>query len=236
MYLLRDDRSQRHRHLHGGRVLQPRHVQPDVPRRSSASRRRSSAQRGPLPGGAVVLREGVDADRAVSEKRPTQASAYVRGMFNAHHAFPDLRPRPGRSARLLRRQARARGRHRPGPRLHALAHRAGARRPGAARSCSRSPARPSMDDADRRRRSASCSTKGAMGGWLCFTTDDAHKTYDELKAQGRRHHRRADRPAVRHRLRHPRPVRQRHPHRPDVPPGLRTAWSGSAGYARASRP
>jgi catechol 2,3-dioxygenase-like lactoylglutathione lyase family enzyme len=27
-------------------------------------------------------------------------------------------------------------------------------------------------------------TKGAMGGWLIFTTDDAQKTYEALKAKG----------------------------------------------------
>jgi catechol 2,3-dioxygenase-like lactoylglutathione lyase family enzyme len=27
-------------------------------------------------------------------------------------------------------------------------------------------------------------TKGAMGGWLIFTTDDARKTYEALKAKG----------------------------------------------------
>ena len=27
-------------------------------------------------------------------------------------------------------------------------------------------------------------TKGAIGGWLCFTTDDAHKTYEDLAAKG----------------------------------------------------
>jgi predicted enzyme related to lactoylglutathione lyase len=27
-------------------------------------------------------------------------------------------------------------------------------------------------------------TKGAMGGWLCITTDDAHKTFEDLKAKG----------------------------------------------------
>lgn len=26
--------------------------------------------------------------------------------------------------------------------------------------------------------------KGAMGGWLIFTTDDAHKTYEELRSRG----------------------------------------------------
>ena len=27
-------------------------------------------------------------------------------------------------------------------------------------------------------------TKGATGGWLCISTDDAHKTYDTLLARG----------------------------------------------------
>jgi catechol 2,3-dioxygenase-like lactoylglutathione lyase family enzyme len=27
-------------------------------------------------------------------------------------------------------------------------------------------------------------TKGAMGGWLCISTDDAQKTYDTLRARG----------------------------------------------------
>jgi uncharacterized glyoxalase superfamily protein PhnB len=27
-------------------------------------------------------------------------------------------------------------------------------------------------------------TKGAMGGWLCISTDDAQKTYDTLMARG----------------------------------------------------
>lgn len=27
-------------------------------------------------------------------------------------------------------------------------------------------------------------TKGAMGGWFILTTDDCHKTYEELKAKG----------------------------------------------------
>jgi hypothetical protein len=27
-------------------------------------------------------------------------------------------------------------------------------------------------------------TKGAMGGWLCITTDDAQKTFEELRAKG----------------------------------------------------
>src|SRR3954447_21836520 len=27
-------------------------------------------------------------------------------------------------------------------------------------------------------------TKGAMGGWLCFTTDDAQKAFEDLKAKG----------------------------------------------------
>jgi uncharacterized glyoxalase superfamily protein PhnB len=27
-------------------------------------------------------------------------------------------------------------------------------------------------------------TKGAMGGWLCFTTDDAQKSFEDLKAKG----------------------------------------------------
>ena len=59
-------------------------------------------------------------------------------------------------------------------------------------------------------------TKGAMGGWLCITTPDAQGTYETLKAPRRRDHRRAVTQALRHRLRHPRSVRQRHPHRPDV--------------------
>jgi uncharacterized glyoxalase superfamily protein PhnB len=27
-------------------------------------------------------------------------------------------------------------------------------------------------------------TKGAMGGWLCISTDDAQKSYETLKARG----------------------------------------------------
>jgi catechol 2,3-dioxygenase-like lactoylglutathione lyase family enzyme len=27
-------------------------------------------------------------------------------------------------------------------------------------------------------------TKGAMGGWLCLTTDDAHKAFEDLRAKG----------------------------------------------------
>ena len=59
-------------------------------------------------------------------------------------------------------------------------------------------------------------TKGAAGGSLFLTTDDAQATFETLRDRGVDI---TDEPSpkpVRHRLRHPRPVRQRHPHRPDV--------------------
>ena len=53
-------------------------------------------------------------------------------------------------------------------------------------------------------------TKGAMGGWLFFTTDDCRKTYESCWPRASSSP--TSRPsALRHRLRLPRPVRQPHP-------------------------
>ena len=59
-------------------------------------------------------------------------------------------------------------------------------------------------------------TKGAMGGWLVL---HHRRRPEDLRDAAGRGVEFTDEPspsAVRHRLRHPRPVRQRHPHRPDV--------------------
>ncbi|MDQ7906812.1 VOC family protein [Phytohabitans sp. ZYX-F-186] len=45
------------------------------------------------------------------------------------------------------------------------------------------PGPPSMDEATAER-VRELVTKGAAGGWLGFDTDDAHRTYEELKAKG----------------------------------------------------
>jgi catechol 2,3-dioxygenase-like lactoylglutathione lyase family enzyme len=45
------------------------------------------------------------------------------------------------------------------------------------------PAAPSMDE-QTAAQVRDLLTKGAMGGWLIFTTDDAQKTYDDLVAKG----------------------------------------------------
>jgi catechol 2,3-dioxygenase-like lactoylglutathione lyase family enzyme len=45
------------------------------------------------------------------------------------------------------------------------------------------PAPPSMDEATAEQ-VRELVTKGAVGGWLIFTTDDCQKTYEELKAKG----------------------------------------------------
>ena len=84
----------------------------------------------------------------------------VRRHVHRPHPLLHLRARPGRGARLLRRQARPRGQHRRRPRLHALAHRQRARR-----ARPRARARPARPDGprrgDRRRRSASSSPRAA---------------------------------------------------------------------------
>ena len=67
-------------------------------------------------------------------------------------------------------------------------------------------------------------SKGAAGGHLFFQCDDAYKTHAELKAQGRGDHRGAGRPALRHRLRPPRPVRQPPADRPDEAGLSRDGW------------
>ena len=82
-----DDRSERDRHLHGGRLLQPRHVQPHLHRRSSANRRRSSARtvRRPTRRRRSCRRASSrpGPDRAVSEKRRERRSSYILRMYNA---------------------------------------------------------------------------------------------------------------------------------------------------------
>jgi catechol 2,3-dioxygenase-like lactoylglutathione lyase family enzyme len=45
------------------------------------------------------------------------------------------------------------------------------------------PGAPALDDATAEQVRELLS-KGAMGGWLCISTDDAHKTYAELLEQG----------------------------------------------------
>jgi catechol 2,3-dioxygenase-like lactoylglutathione lyase family enzyme len=45
------------------------------------------------------------------------------------------------------------------------------------------PGPPAMDDATAAQVRELVS-KGAMGGWLCLTTDDAHKTFEDLRAKG----------------------------------------------------
>jgi predicted enzyme related to lactoylglutathione lyase len=45
------------------------------------------------------------------------------------------------------------------------------------------PGPPAMDDATAAQ-VRELVTKGAMGGWLCITTDDAQKTYETLKGRG----------------------------------------------------
>jgi catechol 2,3-dioxygenase-like lactoylglutathione lyase family enzyme len=45
------------------------------------------------------------------------------------------------------------------------------------------PGPPAMDDATAAQ-VRELVTKGAMGGWLCLSTDDAHKTYEDLRAKG----------------------------------------------------
>lgn len=54
-------------------------------------------------------------------------------------------------------------------------------------------------------------TKGAMGV-LILATDDCRRTFAALQAKGVEVTQGAGRAALRHRLRHPRPVRQPHPH------------------------
>jgi catechol 2,3-dioxygenase-like lactoylglutathione lyase family enzyme len=45
------------------------------------------------------------------------------------------------------------------------------------------PGPPAMDDATAAQ-VRELVTKGAMGGWLCISTDNAQKTFEELKAKG----------------------------------------------------
>ena len=130
-----------------------------------------------------LLRDGVDAtEQFRRSQRPADATS-VDAMLNSITHLIDLRPRPGRGARLLRRQARPGGQHRRRPRLHALAHR---QRPRRARP--RDPARAARA---RRRwtrrppsRSASWSPRARPAVALGFRTDDCRKTYEELKAKG----------------------------------------------------
>ena len=77
--------------------------------------------RGPAPT-CRVLRDALAPTRRFRRSTPhdrlTTVGAHV--LADQHHVH--VRPRPGPGARVLRRQARPRGRRRPGPRLHALAH------------------------------------------------------------------------------------------------------------------
>jgi catechol 2,3-dioxygenase-like lactoylglutathione lyase family enzyme len=45
------------------------------------------------------------------------------------------------------------------------------------------PGQPAMDEATAAQ-VRDLVTKGAMGGWLCLTTDDAHATFETLRARG----------------------------------------------------
>ena len=77
------------------------------------------------------------------------------------------------------------------------------------------PGPPSMDDATAAQ-VRELLTKGAVAGSLFLTTPDAQGTYETLKARGVEITDEPSTQALRHRLRDPRPVRQRHPHRADV--------------------
>ena len=113
-------------------------------------------RRGPMPPSAVVLRaQAWTRPSSFGEAAPQDVPVRSSAMFNNISRSTVYVTRPGRGPRLLRRQARPRGRHRPRPGLHALADRPRARRRGP-----RDPARasrPAVDGrGDGRRRSASC--------------------------------------------------------------------------------
>ncbi len=77
------------------------------------------------------------------------------------------------------------------------------------------PGPPSMDEATAAQ-VRELLTKGAVGGALFLTTPDAQGTYETLKSRGVDITDEPSPEAVRHRLRSPRRIRQRDPHRPDV--------------------
>ena len=72
-----------------------------------------------------------------------------------------------------------------------------------ARSCSSVPGPPVMDEATAAQ-VRDLVTKGAMGGALFLTTDDAHSTFETLKDRGVDVTDEPDDAALRHRLRYPR--------------------------------
>ena len=100
------------------------------------------------------------------------------------------------------------------PRLHAVADGQRSRDPEREILLER-PGKPTMD-ADTTAQIRELVTKGAMGGSLFFPTADAQETFETLKAKGVEITEEPTEQALRDRLRHPRPVRQQHPHRPDV--------------------
>ena len=135
------DRPQRDRDLPRRRVRSlgtfSRTFRDIVGESPSAYRRRAVRRRRP-----DVLRDGVDATEQFRRSARGGARASVADMpITALTHLADLRPRPGRGARLLRRQARPGGRRGRRHGLHALAHRQRPRRRRTARSCSSGPGR-----------------------------------------------------------------------------------------------
>ncbi len=139
------------------------------------------------------------ADQTVHQQRRSD-------HVHQHQRVPDLRLRPGRGARLLRRQARPRGAHRRGPRLHALAHRQRPRPPGP-RDPARA-ARTAVDGRGHRRPGPRAGEQGRDGRLGRLRDRRLPQDLRRARGQGRGVHRRPQRAALRHRRRHPRPVRQ----------------------------
>ncbi|CAA9477520.1 MAG: Lactoylglutathione lyase and related lyases, partial [uncultured Solirubrobacteraceae bacterium] len=123
----------------------------------------------------------------------------------SNHPHPGLRPRPGRGARLLRRQARLRGEHRRRPRLHALAD---GPLPRTARGA---PAGEAGTAGPRRGHRRADPRAGHQGRARDGGDHRRRRRPPDLRGprrQGRRVHRGADRALLRHGLRAARPVRQ----------------------------
>ena len=140
------DRPQRDRHLLRRRLHQPGHVQPDVPRDRRPVADEYRAARPTSQAVPTCFTMAWTRPSSFGEAHATATRRSRRHVERDHH-LARVGPRPGRGPRLLRQQARPRGQQRPEPRLHALADRRRARRPGA-----RDPARAARAALDGRRR------------------------------------------------------------------------------------
>ena len=203
----------------------PRHLQPHLPRGRgrdalAVPRPRAAARR------AVVLREGVGDDRAVSEKPPDRVVPTISSMLQSI----------SRSQLFVLDQDEALDFYVNTLGLEVAADQdlgfmrwLTVRVPGdpARRSCSS--ARCAGHGRATTAQVRELLAKGAVGGSLFFTTEDAQHDVRGAEGPRRRHDRRTDDPALRDRLRGPRPLRQRDPHRPDV--RLRP-WQPRPGYER----